>query len=77
MKSSISKQNQILTSILTLYSDLPILQGGQRRQKARKTQMARGAIMLSGMLFFFSYTRMGILNRILVSLSTSKICSFL
>lgn len=49
-------------------NDLPILSGGQRRTKARKTQMFRGVIMLSGMLFFFFYTRMGIFNRILVSL---------
>jgi hypothetical protein len=49
-------------------NDLPILSGGQRRTKARKVQMFRGVIMLSGILFFFLYTRMGIFNRILVSL---------
>jgi hypothetical protein len=49
-------------------NDLPLLSGGQRRTKARKTQMFRGAVMLSGMLFFFFYTRMGVFNRILVAL---------
>jgi hypothetical protein len=47
---------------------MPILQGGQRRSKARKTQMIRGAIMLTGFGFFFFYTRIGMLNRILIAL---------
>ena len=57
----------------SLHSDLPVLSGGNKRQKARKAQMFKGVIMLSGFIFFFAYTRMGIMNRILVSLSKINI----
>ncbi len=49
-------------------NDMPILSGGQRRSKARKTNMMRGVIMLSGVVFFLFYTRMGIFNRMLFGL---------
>jgi hypothetical protein len=34
--------------------------------------MIRGIIMMSGVMFFFFYTRMGMLNRILVALVGSN-----
>ena len=49
-------------------NDMPILSGGERRAKARKTNMLRGVIMLSGVVFFLFYTRMGIFNRMLFGL---------
>ncbi|CDW82230.1 UNKNOWN [Stylonychia lemnae] len=53
---SLLKYQQIYYELMN--HELPILSGGQRKKKARNTQMIRGGIMLSGFAFFFLYTRM-------------------
>ncbi len=58
-------------------NDMPILSGGQRRAKARKTNLIRGVIMLSGVLFFLFYTRMGIFNRMFFGLVVCNSLIFL
>jgi len=49
-------------------NDMPVMRGGSKRSQARKTQMVRMFIVVASVGVFFFNTRMGLINRILISL---------
>ena len=46
-------------------NQLPILKGGDRKKQARRTENAKGAILLGFMAFFVMYNKIGVINRAL------------
>jgi hypothetical protein len=58
-------------------NDFSVSAAKERRSKIRQTQMIKGAIMLSGIGFLFLKIKIGIFNKILISLIGIDACSYM
>ena len=52
-------------------NDLPILKGGERKKKAQRAENMKNAILVSFMVFFCTFNRIGVINRIMLCLISS------
>lgn len=57
------------SELLDVNSELPIITGMNKKKQYKNAERFKGAMMLTGFIFVFFYSRMGILNRILTALS--------
>ena len=52
-------------------NDMPIMKGGERKKKAKRAEQVKNAIFVGGMVFFFMYNRIGLINRLMFCLVTT------
>ena len=57
-------------------NELPILKGGERKKAARRTEQAKGAILLGFMAFFVMYNKIGVINRALFCMFSTQALVF-
>lgn len=56
---------------ILMENEMPILKGGERKKKARRTQQFKNATFVGLFAFFLFYKRIGILNRLMFCLLSS------
>lgn len=72
--NSILKYQKIYTELVN--NDVPLLKDKGRKKKVRMLAMARNGIMVSGVVFFLMYSRVGMLNRLLIALISTNLMIF-
>ena len=55
---------------------IPILKEMGRKKKIKNLNMAKNCIMVSGLVFFLMYSKIGILNRMMIGLIATNMMTF-
>uniref|UniRef100_A0A7S3N8U3 Uncharacterized protein n=1 Tax=Euplotes harpa TaxID=151035 RepID=A0A7S3N8U3_9SPIT len=71
---SILKYQKIYTELMT--HQVPILKNNSRKKRIKMLGFYRNAIMVSGIMFMIMYSRIGLLNRLLISLVVTNLLNF-
>ena len=53
-------------------NEMPIMKGGERKKKAKRAEQIKNSIFVGGMVFFFMYNRIGLINRLMFCLVTTQ-----
>ena len=53
-------------------NELPILKGGERKKKAKRAEQTKNAILMSFLIFFLMYNRIGLVNRLMFCLVSTQ-----
>ncbi|CAI2381419.1 unnamed protein product [Moneuplotes crassus] len=72
--SSALKYQKIYIELLN--HKVPLLKNQERKRKIQTLGTLKSGIMISGVCFFLMYTKIGILNRMLIGLIATNICTF-
>ena len=70
----LSRFQKIYNHLIT--NKLPILKGGERRKKAKRTEQIKIGVFMAFTAFFFMYNKMGVINRLMFCLLSSQGLSY-
>ena len=72
--NSVLKYQKIYTELMN--HDIPLLKNKKHKRKIQMLGLWRNGIMMFGVVFFFAYSRIGILNRLILSLVATNLTIF-
>ena len=72
--NSVLKYQKIYVELLN--HKIPLLRDNTRKRKIQALSTAKNSIMISGLVFFLMYSRVGILNRMMIALIATNLMTF-